>query len=118
MPWTVLLCDEFSDEIDDLPIKVQDEIFKFAGLLQEFGSNYRGNRKADTLKGSKISNLKELRFKASDGVWRVLYAFDPKRQAIILIAGDKSGVSQKRFYKQIIKKAEERYDNHLSTLDK
>ena len=78
MPWKVLLCDEFSDEIDKLSLKVQDEIFKFAGLLQEFGSNFRGNRKADTLKGSKISNLKELRFDAEDGVWRVLFYLSAK----------------------------------------
>jgi hypothetical protein len=46
----------------------------------------------------------------------VAFAFDPKRQAILLVAGDKSGVSQKRFYKQLIKKADARYKDHLLKL--
>lgn len=60
--------------------------------------------------------MKELRFKASDGVWRVAFAFDPERNAILLVAGDKSGVSQNLFYKQLIKKADERYQDHLAKL--
>jgi hypothetical protein len=51
---------------------------------------------------SRRANLKELRFAAADGVWRVAFAFDPKRTAILLVAGDKSGVSEKRFYRQLI----------------
>ena len=58
----------------------------------------------------------ELRFKAAGGVWRVTYAFDPKRVGILLAAGNKSGVSEKRFYKQLILKADARYDNHLEKL--
>jgi len=46
--------------------------------------------------------MKELRFKADSGVWRVTYAFDPKREAILLMAGDKSGVSERRFYKDLV----------------
>ncbi len=60
--------------------------------------------------------MKELRFDADSGVWRVAFAFDPDRKAILLIAGDKAGVSQKRFYKQLIKKADSRFDDHLKTL--
>ena len=45
------------------------------------------------------------------GVWRFAYAFDPERKGIILIGGDKSGVNQKKFYKKLIKQAEERYEN-------
>ncbi len=71
---------------------------------------------ADTLKGSRHSNMKELRFKVNNGVWRVAYAFDPQRQAIILVAGDKTGVSQKRFYKQLITKADQRFNDHLRQL--
>ncbi|MGP8260777.1 MAG: type II toxin-antitoxin system RelE/ParE family toxin, partial [Acidobacteriaceae bacterium] len=43
--------------------------------------------------------MKELRFDAADGVWRVAFAFDPKRRAILLMAGNKSGVSEKKFYR-------------------
>jgi Phage derived protein Gp49-like (DUF891) len=62
--------------------------------------------------------MKELRFDASDGVWRVAFAFDPRRKAILLVAGDKSGVSEKRFYRQLIEKADRRFDDHLSRIKK
>ena len=60
--------------------------------------------------------MKELRFTADGGVWRTAFPFDPKRKAILLIAGDKSGGSEQRFYKQLIKKADERFDDHLERL--
>ena len=60
--------------------------------------------------------MKELRFNADNGVWRIAFAFDPKRKAILLIGGDKSGVSEKRFYKELIKKADARFDEHQSNL--
>ncbi len=62
--------------------------------------------------------MKELRFHAANGVWRVAFAFDPKRQAILLVAGDKSGGSEKRFYRDLIRKADVRYDAHLAQLKK
>jgi len=49
--------------------------------------------------------MKELRFSAADGEWRVAFAFDPKRTAILLVVGDKSGGSEKKFYKQLIARA-------------
>ena len=57
-----------------------------------------------------------MRFEAADGVWRVAFAFDPKRRAILLLAADKSGVSEKRFYKQRIAKADRTFDAHLARL--
>jgi hypothetical protein len=60
--------------------------------------------------------MKELRFLADGGVWRVAFAFDPKRKAIILVAGDKSGVSQSRFYKSLIERADSRFKEHIATL--
>ena len=60
--------------------------------------------------------MKELRFDAADGVWRVTFAFDPKRRAILLVAGDKSGGSQKRFYRELIHKADARFDAHLERI--
>jgi len=61
------------------------------------------------LKGSRFANMKELRFDADDGVWRLAYAFDPKRKAILLVAGDKSGTSSARFYKALIAKSDTRF---------
>ncbi len=60
--------------------------------------------------------MKELRFEALDGEWRAAFAFDPHRQAILLVAGDKSGGSQRRFYKQLIAKADKRLSAHLGRL--
>ena len=60
--------------------------------------------------------MRELRFAAEDGAWRVAYAFDPKRKAIVLVAGDKSGGSEKRFYMRLIARADARFDAHLATL--
>ncbi len=110
--WVVQFHNEFEPEFDKLSVKVQDEISANALKLEEFGPQL-ARPNVDTLQGSKHSNMKEIRFNADNGVWRVAFAFDPKRKAIILIAGDKSGVSQKRFYKNLIKKADERFDKHL-----
>ena len=77
-----------------------------------------GRPRVDTLNDSRHANMKELRFDAADGVWRVAFAFDPRRQAILLVAGDKSGVSEKRFYRNLIAKADERFDGHLDRLRK
>jgi len=62
--------------------------------------------------------MKELRFNADDAVWRAVFAFDPERKAIFLVAGDKSGTSEKRFYKDLIKKEDSRFDQHLKALHK
>ena len=75
-----------------------------------------GRPQVDTLNGSKHANMKELRFKAEGGVWRIAFAFDPNREAVVLVGGDKSGGSETRFYKTLIKKADDRYDSYLSDL--
>ena len=55
---------------------------------------------------------------ADDGVWRVAFAFDPKRRAVLLVAGDKSGGGEKRFYRQLLRTADARFDEHLASLKK
>ena len=115
MKWEVGFDSAFDAEFDDLPIAVQDELLAQAKLLEVFGPEL-GRPRVDTLKGSRHANMKELRFEAENGVWRVAFAFDPKRKAILLVAGDKSGVGEKRFYRQLIKKADRRFDAHLDRL--
>jgi hypothetical protein len=115
MAWIVQFEEDFELELDLLPSDVQDSLFAKATLLEEFGPEL-GRPHADTLQGSQYPNMKELRFNAADGVWRVAFAFDPLRRAIILVAGDKSGASQKRFYKQLINTADRRFTNHLNRL--
>ena len=84
-------------------------------ILEKFGPDL-GRPYVDTLKGSKFSNMKELRFYADNGVWRLVFAFDPKKHAILLTCGDKSGVNEKRFYKDLMKLAEKRFNRHLLKL--
>src|SRR6266849_774092 len=113
--WTVSFHDEFDSEFGALSEAVQDEMLAHARLLEQFGP-LLGSPRVDTLKGSRHANMKELRFDADDGVWRVAFTFDPKRKAILLVAGDKSGGSEKRFYRQLIDKADARFDAHLAKI--
>lgn len=115
MNWTIIFEDSFDTEFDALNIIVQDECFAHLRLLEEFGPNLKRPH-VDTLNGSKHANMKELRFNADNGVWRLAFAFDPKRQAILLVCGDKTGTSQKRFYKDLIKMADKRFDAYLLEL--
>jgi hypothetical protein len=75
-----------------------------------------GRPLVDTIKGSKLKNLKELRPGSSKGTeLRILFIFDPLRQAIILVAGDKAG-DWTRWYPKAIKQAEATYARHLQDL--
>lgn len=115
MAWEVGFDPAFDPEFDALPTAVQDELLAQAKLLEVFGPAL-GRPRVDTLNGSRHANMKELRFQVADGVWRIAFAFDPRRQAILLVAGNKSGVSERRFYRQLIKKADERFDAHIDRL--
>ncbi|MGH6786812.1 MAG: type II toxin-antitoxin system RelE/ParE family toxin [Novosphingobium sp.] len=105
----------FEAEFAEFSFDVQERLTSSAALLTTHGPQL-GRPHADTLAGSKHPNMKELRFTASDGVWRDAFAFDPQRKAILLVAGDKAGVSQQRFYKALIAKADARFAEHLETL--
>jgi hypothetical protein len=115
--WAVEIAGEFEPEFDEMREEVQTEILALSRLIQQFGPQL-GRPRVDTLKGSRHVNMKELRFSAADGEWRVAFAFDPKRKAILLVAGDKSGGSEKRFYRELIRKADDRFDAHLVRLKK
>jgi len=115
MAWTVRFDDAFEAEFRALDDAVQDDIIAAVRLLRSYGPQL-GRPHADTLKGSRFANMKELRFNAADGVWRVAFAFDPMRNAILLVAGDKSGVSERRFYRHLIGLADTRYAAHLRRL--
>ena len=90
MAWEVVLHPDFDPEFDALAPDVQDELLAQAKLLKAFGPTL-GRPRVDTLKGSRHANMKELRYTADGGVWRIAFAFDPERKAVLLIAADKSG---------------------------
>ncbi len=115
MTWEVRLAPEFVEELSKLTSAVRIELLAQAKLVATVGPQL-GRPRVDTLKGSRHANMKELRFSADGGEWRVAFAFDPNREAILLVAGDKAGVGQRRFYQRLIGTADARYDAHLSRL--
>lgn len=115
MAWSVDLQVEFVAEYEALPDVVQDELLAHIAVLETFGPQL-GRPRVDTLNGSRHKNMKELRFDADNGVWRFAFAFDPRRTAIVLCGGDKSGGSERRFYRQLIAKADGRFDVHVTGL--
>ena len=114
--WEVLLHDTFVKELEKLDESLQDELFAHAKLLANYGPHL-GRPTVDTLKGSSHFNMKEMRFSWRQEIWRVAFAFDPRRQAILLVAGNKCGVNQSLFYKRLIEVAEHRYQEHLQNLN-
>jgi hypothetical protein len=113
--WTVIFHPEFDAESQAVEESLQDEMLAHAKLLQEFGHNL-GRPAVDTLKGPRHANMKELRFTRENAVWRVAFAFDPKREAILLTSGNKGGRNERRFYKRLIATADRRFDEHLAAL--
>lgn len=111
MPWVVQFHPDLVGEFGGMAAAVQDEFLAQARLLAQFGPTL-GRPSVDTLKGSAVSNLKELRFSAGGGVWRVAFAFDGNRVAVLLVAGDKVGKRggpERRFYDSLIALAEQRW---------
>ena len=122
MEWDVFYDETFIAELAEIERQsgssaVREAIAALALLLRRFGPSLRRPH-CDTLKGSKHTNIKELRFTLPDGAWRVAFAFDPHRSAILLAAGNKSGVSERRFYRQLIRTADARFDTHLHALER
>ena len=115
MTWAIGLDDDFALELAQQSVAVRTEILALAVLLREEGPQL-GRPHADTLKGSRHANMKELRVRMPNAAWRVAFAFDPERQGIVLVAGDKSGVNEKRFYRTLIAKPDSRFDRHLEEL--
>lgn len=116
MSWRVDFHPAFKQEVLELSRAVRVELIASIAPLGSRGPSL-GRPDVDTLNDSGYANMKELRFRADGGVWRVAFAFDPRRNAILLVAGDKSGVSEAKFYKRLIDKADRRYKEHLESLE-
>ena len=116
MQWDVYLHPAFAKEAKEFSRAVQIEIAALVGLLQRFGPLLKRPH-CDTLKGSANPNMKELRFSLPEGVWRIAFVFDPQRNAILLVGGSKSGVSESQFYRDLIRVADERFRTHLKKLE-
>jgi hypothetical protein len=113
--WTIEFHDDFYAEFNSWSEVAQDAVLSTMVKLRLFGPSL-GRPSVDTLKGSQFSNMKELRVDAEGGVWRIAFAFDPKRRAILLTGGNKTGISKDRFYATLIRVADERYKKHLRAI--
>ena len=113
MDWDVQLDDDFAAWLAGLEADLRNEIIAHANLLREHGPQL-GRPYVDTLEGSEFTNMKELRVQFRGDPWRILFAFDPRRTAILLVGGCKRG--DKRWYKKHIPVADERFRRHLRRL--
>jgi hypothetical protein len=112
MPWEVEYTDEFDEWFDGLGEEAQEDVALAVEKLEERGPALP-RPLADTVEGSRHSNMKELRPLGTN--IRVLFAFDPRRMAILLIGGDKSD-RWSEFYEEMIPVADDLYDEHLDEL--
>lgn len=113
--WEIVTTSHFDEWFATLDADCQVEVIAKVNLLMLRGPRL-SRPHADTLKGSKHAHMKELRGQADRAVLRIAFAFDPTRQGILLVGGNKSGVGQRQFYNQLIAKADELYDQHLANL--
>ena len=114
MEWNVIFDPDFRVWFYEQESGFQDEAFAVIKVLEESGPML-GRPRVDTLKGSSVNNLKELRVQYQGEPWRILFVFDPTRQAILLVGGNKTGNS--RWYKENIPLAEIRYERYLEALE-
>lgn len=107
MSWTVSSTERFDEWFESLIAKKQRSIVAAVGLLREDGPTL-GRPVVDSIKGSRHSNMKELRA----GTLRVLFAFDPDRTAVLLLGGDKRDRWQ-QWYREAIPEADDLLEKHL-----
>ena len=115
MTWEIEYTDEFEQWWDTLSEAEQESIAVSVGLLENMGPNLPRPH-SDTVKGSRFSNMKELRTQHAGQPYRTLYAFDPRRTAILLIGGNKTG--DNNWYQTFIPIADSLFEKHLEEIKK
>jgi hypothetical protein len=113
MAWDAEYTDEFGEWWDTLDVEEQDAIDVAVVLLQERGPELRFPLSSG-IKSSRHRHMRELRIQHRGRPYRILYSFDPRRVAILLIGGEKTG--DDRWYEQVVPTADELYDEHLREL--
>jgi hypothetical protein len=115
MAWEIVTVEYFDDWFLGLNASEQQDVLAAILVLEQFGPAL-GRPFVDSLKGTKkVKNLKELRVQHKGKPFRVFFAFDPLRQAVMLCGGDKTG--DKHFYKTMIPVAEREFLNYLQELE-
>jgi hypothetical protein len=110
MAWEVEFTDEFGEWWNGLSIGEQESVRVKVELLAELGPALTRPH-ADTIHGSRVRNLRELRAQHEGRPYRVLYVFDPRRTGVLLVGGDKTG--NPRWYEEFVPRAEAIYEEHL-----
>lgn len=110
--WRVLFHRDFVSEFRELPGEAKVALGVVFDLLREFGPRL-GRPQVDTLKNSRHGNMKEIRVQTNDDWYRLAFAFDPRKQAVVLCGGTKGGVNSDRFYRSLIATADKRYGDWL-----
>lgn len=110
MAWEVEFTNEFGEWWDGLTEGEQEDVAAKVKMLRNTGPNL-GRPHADQIETSRHANMKELIVQHAGNPYRVFFAFDPRRTAILLIGGNKVG--DNRFYKKMVPIADEIYDQHL-----
>lgn len=114
MAWDVEYTDEFGEWWTTLDDEEQDSVDVVVGLLEERGPSL-GFPFSSGIQGSRHSHMRELRIQHRSEPYRVLYAFDPKRTAILLLGGNKTG--DNRWYDKFVPRADDLYDEHLKEIE-
>lgn len=113
MKCEVEVTDEFGDWWDSLSLEEQESVAYSVRLLEEKGVAL-GHPHSSSIVVSRHPHMRELRIQHAGQPWRVLYAFDPRRMAILLIGADKTG--QDRWYEIFVPIADNLYDRHVALL--
>jgi len=114
MEWDVEYTDQFEYWWDGLDVSEQEDVAAVVMLLGKFGPQLPFPY-SSAISGSRHGHMRELRIQHKGEPYRVLYAFDPRRSAILLIGGNKTG--KDRWYDETIPAADNLYDEHLRMLE-
>lgn len=115
--WEVETTDVFDKWLVTQSEPLIEDVLAIAGILEERGP-HPGRPFVDTVNGSTFPNMKALRVQHAGSPVRIFFAFDPVRRAILLCAGNKKGINEKRFYHGMIRLADSEFANHLAKLEK
>jgi len=114
MAWEVEFSDEFGDWWNGLDAAEQKSVDFSVALLSEAGPTLKMPHSSG-VESSRHKHMRELRIQHEGRPYRILYAFDPRRTAILLIGGDKTG--NDRWYEERVPKGDDIYDQHLKELE-
>lgn len=113
--WNVEYTDEFGEWFATLVEAVQDDVDRSVGLLEAKGPQLPFPHSSG-IEGSRHAHMRELRVQSGGEPCRIFYAFDPRRTAILLIGGNKTG--DDRFYERTVPIADSLYDTYIAELKK